>query len=157
MCDTAQPGGYCTVLNCIGNAVSACPDNAVCVEFQSAVPGCPYDDYQSPSRTGISFCMQQCGSNSDCRGGYVCADPLSPPWSAAILDNDQNQSVCIAPIPTGADAGSTQDGAVGGGVCTPTLPDLPDAFPLTFETLSTDDGGAAPADAAPAADAPAGD
>jgi hypothetical protein len=95
LCDTSQPQGYCTQLNCTNGS---CPNEAVCVEFQSAVPGCAYQDYASPSRTGRSFCMAHCSQNSDCRQsqGYVCADPTMAPWFAAILDNNQSQSVCIA-------------------------------------------------------------
>jgi hypothetical protein len=137
VCDVAQPGGYCTVLNCLGSAGSACPDNAVCVEFQVAVPGCPYDDYESPARTGLSFCMEHCGSNSDCRDGYVCTDPRKAPWDGAILDNDQSLSVCIAAIPANTGLSSSQDGTVEGGVCSKTLPDLPDAFPFPSSSSAT--------------------
>lgn len=94
LCDTSQPGGYCTVLNCTDDS---CPNSAVCVMFQSTVPGCAYDDYQSPSRTGRSFCMKHCSRDSDCRqsDGYICGDPTSAPWHAAILDNNQSQGVCL--------------------------------------------------------------
>jgi hypothetical protein len=95
LCDTSQPGGYCTQLNCTNGS---CANNAVCVQFQAAVPGCEYQDYASPSRTGRSFCMAHCSGNSDCRqsDGYICQDPSGPPWNAQILDNNQNQNVCIA-------------------------------------------------------------
>ncbi len=94
VCDTSQPDGYCTVLNCTDDS---CPNSAVCVMFQSTVPGCAYDDYQSPSRTGRSFCMEHCSKDSDCRqsDGYVCRDPTAAPWNAAILDNTQSQGVCL--------------------------------------------------------------
>jgi len=154
VCDTAQPGGYCTILGCLGAAGTsgnACPDNGVCVEFQVAVPGCPYDDYE-PARTGLSFCMEHCGSNSDCRSGYECADPRRAPWNGAILENDQSLSVCISSVPAGVGMSSSQDGAVENGVCTKSLPDLPDAFPFPAAS-STDGSGMAPVDAA-GADAP---
>jgi hypothetical protein len=149
VCDTAQPGGYCTILNCLGSGGAACPDNAACVEFQVAVPGCPYDDYASPARTGQSFCMEHCGQNSDCRDGYQCADPRFPPWNAAILDNNQSQSVCIASPPPNTAPSASQDGGVEGGVCTkslPSLPALPDASSLVPEASSSD--GSTPADGA---------
>ena len=94
VCDTSQPGGYCTVLNCTDDS---CPNSAVCVMFQSTVPGCAYDDYQSPSRTGRSFCMEHCSQDSDCRqsDGYICGDPTGTPWYAAVLDNNQSQGVCL--------------------------------------------------------------
>jgi hypothetical protein len=96
VCDTSQTGGYCTVLNCVNNS---CPDHAVCVLFQASVPGCPYNDYQSPSRTGRSFCMEHCNDNSDCRqtDGYSCEDPRDKPWLGYILDNNQEQRVCMIP------------------------------------------------------------
>jgi hypothetical protein len=96
VCDTAQPGGYCTILNCDS---FSCPDHAVCVMFESTVPGCdplaPYSDYQQPSRSGISYCMQHCGGDGDCRSGYVCRNPRQAPWNASIISNDQSLSVCI--------------------------------------------------------------
>ena len=117
VCDTSQSDGYCTVLNCTDNS---CPNSAVCVMFQSTVPGCAYDDYQSPSRTGRSFCMAHCSRDSDCREseGYSCRDPRAPPWNAAILDDNQSQGVCIvAPglvgdASTGAAAPTQGDAAV---------------------------------------------
>jgi hypothetical protein len=104
LCDTAQPGGYCTQLNCGGGG---CADEATCVLFNSAVPGCGYDDRSGPfgSRVARSFCMATCTSNGDCRGGYVCADPRGYPWNAVILDNQQNRRTCLAVPPEGQDAG----------------------------------------------------
>jgi hypothetical protein len=128
ICDTSQPNGYCTILNCIPNS---CPGGASCVLFQPSVPGCGYDDYHSPSRTGVSFCMAQCDQDSKCRqgDGYVCADPRKAPWNAAIIDDNQSQRVCIvapdqnaSPPPdaaavcsrSGADAGTADAGAPDG-------------------------------------------
>src|SRR5690606_30776275 len=56
LCDVSQPGGYCTQLNCRGDG---CADEAACVLFNSAVPGCGYDDRAGPfgSRVARSFCM----------------------------------------------------------------------------------------------------
>jgi hypothetical protein len=122
VCDTSQPAGYCTQLNCTNGS---CPNDAVCVLFQSSVPGCAYDDYQSPSRTGRSFCMAHCGENSDCRqsDGYICQDPTSQPWNASILDNNQAQRVCIvAPSPLSPDASDP-----GAAVCMTYADAAPDA------------------------------
>lgn len=93
LCDTSQPGGYCTVFNCRANQ---CPEEAACVMFQPNVPGCSYNDRQW-QRTGRNFCMVRCDSDGDCRSGYVCADPRLAPWGGFILDDDQNQRVCIPP------------------------------------------------------------
>ena len=81
-CDTSEPGGYCTVLNCTGNNLgSVCPDNAICVLFNPNVPGCPFSA-RSPSRISESQCRNTCSTNSDCRTDYICALPSAPPWSA---------------------------------------------------------------------------
>jgi hypothetical protein len=111
VCDTSQPEGYCTQLNCTNGS---CPNDAVCVEFQSSVPGCMYQDYASPSRTGRAFCMAHCSEDSDCRQseGYICGNAAGDPWNAAILDNNQGQKVCIvAPGPL-EQAASVMDAAV---------------------------------------------
>ena len=97
LCDTSEPGGYCTIFNCRGDL---CPDTAACVLFNANVQGCGYDD-RSVSRTGRTFCMAQCTSNSDCRGGYICSDPRQAPWNAIILDDNQLQRVCIVPPDNG--------------------------------------------------------
>jgi len=122
VCDTAQPDGYCTVLNCTDNS---CPNSAACVDFQVSVPGCAYSDYDAPARTSLVMCMKQCNEDSNCRqsDGYVCANPRGAPWYAAILDDNQNQSVCIAAFSsTGPSPSDT-------GVCALSLPPLPEAGP----------------------------
>ena len=90
LCDLAQPGGYCTIFNCQPNA---CPEEAACVMFHAAVPGCQYND--RGQRSGKSFCVKRCKSDSDCRAEYHCANPLDPPLSAQILDDNQQQPVCV--------------------------------------------------------------
>ena len=104
LCDTSQPGGYCTQLNCRGNG---CADEAACILFNSALPGCSFDDRAGPSgsRVARSFCMAQCESNGDCREGYVCTNPADPPWRAVILDDNQNKRACLALPFEGQDAG----------------------------------------------------
>ena len=110
LCDTSQPDGYCTIFNCQGNL---CPNNAACVQFYSSVPGCGFNDRNTPSRTGQTFCMAQCNGNSDCRTGYVCADPRQQPWNALILDDNQAELVCIVPPDSnGATNASVPDAAV---------------------------------------------
>ena len=106
LCDVSQPGGYCTQLNCRGNG---CADEASCVLFNSAVPGCGYDDRSGPfgSRVARSFCMAQCESNGDCRDGYACVDPRTAPWNAVILDDNQNKRSCLPTPLEGLDGGAT--------------------------------------------------
>jgi len=142
VCDTSQPAGYCTQLNCNNGS---CPNNAVCVEFQSSVPGCLYDDYQAPSRTGRTFCMAHCSSPSDCRqsDGYTCADPTLPPWNASILDNNQAQSVCIVAPGLLSDASSMS----GAPVCPLTLDAGADGSSGGGDAAEPDAEGGAPPDA----------
>lgn len=105
LCDTSQPDGYCTQFNCSKNS---CPDEAACVLFNAAVPGCGYDDRAGGygSRVARSFCVAKCEGDGDCRGGYVCADPRTPPWGGLIQDDDQNKRTClVVPAGTGVDAG----------------------------------------------------
>jgi hypothetical protein len=117
VCDTSQPNGYCTVIGC---APDSCPDKAACVMFHASLPGCPYDDYHAPPRTGRTFCMARCASDSDCRqgDGYICRSPGEAPWRAVIVDDDQTQRVCIqAPNPM-----SMATAAPEAGVCQTILP-----------------------------------
>jgi hypothetical protein len=147
LCDTAQPGGYCTIFGCRGNL---CPDEAACVLFNAAVQGCGYDDRQN-SRTGRTFCMAQCHTDSDCRGGYICADPRKTPWSAVILDDDQTQKVCIVTPDTG-------ESSVGGPATLASMPDAAVCQPAAPDLGTTGSGADAGTDAADAgADAGAGD
>jgi hypothetical protein len=114
-CDTSQPEGYCTVFGCADNS---CPDHAVCVTFNAALPSCNYNDYVAPARTMRTLCLQHCQSDSDCRvsEGYVCLDPRAPPVSAKILDDNQDQKVCtVAATPVAAEP---EDGGGASAICT---------------------------------------
>jgi hypothetical protein len=141
LCDVTQPGGYCTQFNCIGNK---CPDQAACVIFESAVPGCAYSDRGVP-RTGRQFCVAQCHQSSDCRAGYVCADPRNPPWNALILDDDQNQLTCMVDPLASFDTSSPD-----AGVCQtqgPSLPPVEAGAAPTLDAGTASDAGDAGADA----------
>jgi hypothetical protein len=136
LCDTSQPGGYCTIFNCAGNS---CPDNAACVLFHAAVQGCGYTDRQT-SRTARTFCMASCGSNSDCRSGYMCSDPRNSPWNAVILDDNQAQLVCIVPPDNGVvspPATSESDAAV----CQATPPPVDASIVLPDAAIAPVDAG----------------
>jgi hypothetical protein len=141
VCDTSEPSGYCTYFNC---APDTCQNEAACVMLQPSVPGCPYDDYQSPARTGRTMCLQQCHKDSDCRTdqGYVCADPRQPPWNAIIVDDDQSQLVCVvAPDYYDGGAVATYPDAA---VCQPSGP----AVPVIDAGVTAADAGAETVDAA---------
>lgn len=136
VCDNSQPNGYCTSFNCTANS---CLDNAVCVMVYANVPGCPYDDYQAPSRTHSTLCLKACNQDSDCRNGegYVCRDPEEAPYNATIIDDSPTSNkVCVAlpyydagavpmskmpdatpPVcmPYGPEAGAAEGGAADGG------------------------------------------
>ena len=58
-CDLSQPGGYCTVQNCLEGS---CPEDSVCVTFSNSE----------------KWCMAMCDSGDDCRSGYECLSDLGP-------------------------------------------------------------------------------
>jgi hypothetical protein len=108
VCDTSEFEGYCTVVDCSGNE---CPDNAGCIDFNPAIPGCGYNDRVGGSRISQPFCMATCSSNSDCRLGYLCANPTLSPWYAVILDNNNQEFVCL-PVPQSGQVGLSASGSL---------------------------------------------
>jgi hypothetical protein len=119
VCDTTQPGGYCTVANC---GRGTCPEGSVCVLFGAREPGCATND-RDTQRLGKAYCMASCGSSGDCRGGYACASPRSEPWAAALLDDDANATVCLALATVSAPDAAVAD--AGAPVCAPAGPSVP--------------------------------
>jgi hypothetical protein len=97
LCDTTQPGGYCTIFNC---EPDTCPSSA-CVAFSSTVDqacGNPTGEWSRLERT---FCMRWCAADSDCREGYACVDPLER--NARIVDQrPTGTKVCAVPASDGA-------------------------------------------------------
>jgi hypothetical protein len=96
-CDLSQPGGYCLVEGCDARS---CPSNSICIrafpgafleKMCSADMPCATDEIclsqagqsGADGGTGPSYCarlslekrlcLQTCGGNGDCRGGYVCS------------------------------------------------------------------------------------
>jgi hypothetical protein len=99
LCDITAPGGYCTVFSC---EPGTCPEGeSLCVEFgeqRSPLKDCR--DQQAPSPYARTFCMGVCEKDSDCRGGYTCAD-LSVPgndWGALLIDTDRGKRACVVPL-----------------------------------------------------------
>jgi hypothetical protein len=91
ICDTASPGGYCTVPSC---EEGTCPEETLCVEFR-------YD----PARLAVSYCMAPCDETSDCRDdeGYRCVRASSPSVLgpdgesiARLLDGSDSKKFCAA-------------------------------------------------------------
>jgi hypothetical protein len=153
-CDTSMPGGYCTVFNCGPNS---CPDQTACYLFYAEVQGCPYSD-RAPSRTAHSFCMKDCSHDSDCRPGYVCADLRGKPWYAVLLDDNQNQAVCV-PAPDFASSNAGQLESVEFDASTPVPlvcqadPDIDAAFPPPPDVDAAAPSVDAASDGAPVPDA----
>ena len=96
LCDTTQPGGYCTVFNC---EPDTCPTEGQCVAFdQHLDPNCV--DPQAWARFERTFCMLRCSSDSDCRSGYICYDMATQPnpWGATVVDlAPKGLKICISP------------------------------------------------------------
>ena len=120
-CDLSQPGGYCTINGC---DEKFCPGEAVCIRiFPYQTPGAPCsleapcpssdiclpDGYCVPRDTERRYCLRKCGSNGDCRGGYVCREagmegrqPTSSTYGSIALVENPNQSMVVkfcAPAP----------------------------------------------------------
>lgn len=73
LCDTTQPYGYCTMVDC---DPTTCPEEeAICVSFnnvRSTVGACNTPVVPSPYRR--NFCMKFCEDDSDCRDDYQCIE-----------------------------------------------------------------------------------
>lgn len=90
LCDTAQPGGYCTVEGCDERS---CPGDSVCVRFFStqyldrtcdprtegepefmcrAEELCVPDGHCALRSSERRYCAKTCGDSGDCRDGYEC-------------------------------------------------------------------------------------
>jgi hypothetical protein len=126
LCDTTQPGGYCTIFNCVPGS---CPDEAKCIGFDPQISNAPEcRDDQKGDRRRRSFCLRECDDDDDCRGGYVCADlgAEGNAWGAVLIEGSGSGKVCVVPysdanpgpatnvgVCTGTDAGFDGWGAGG--------------------------------------------
>lgn len=116
LCDTTQPGGYCTLFNC---EPGSCPSEAICVAFKaypSQAPGC--ENPQSSARLQRTFCMRKCSKNSDCRAGYACIDmnAKNNRYGAVVIEHGADKGqvdgrVCAVPV-SGAPVPADADTAV---------------------------------------------
>lgn len=141
LCDTSQPDGYCTEFNC---AADSCPDHAVCVLFNSNVPGCGFDDRNGAygSRVARAFCVANCGKDSDCRGGYVCRSPIEAPWNGIILDANQLNLTCLVPPFAGVDVDAGDASIMSPSAPPPVCSAVaPDAGSITLTPTSTPEAG----------------
>jgi hypothetical protein len=144
LCDTTQPGGYCTQFNC---EPGSCPEEAVCIGYSnvvSPVPGCA--GQQGGQRLQRTFCLKRCDSDDDCRGGYDCVDMgRQNPWAAIVVERGRpNGKVCAVPF-----RGNEPDHDAAAGICTggwsgsdagPTLDAAPDGDPDAPPPDATNDG-----------------
>ena len=136
-CDLSQPGGYCIIEGCDARS---CPEDSVCGRFfpdqqftqaslacnpdPTAPSGCMADEVCVPDATlnngtGASCvraslekraCVQSCGSDGDCRGGYICrpfgvcgaipltADPRSTPKYCVPSVPGSTQAASLCPL-----------------------------------------------------------
>jgi hypothetical protein len=146
LCDTSQPDGYCTQFNCSKNS---CPDEAACVLFNAGVQGCGYDDRSGGygSRIARAFCVGSCGKDSDCRAGYICADPRGAPWNGFVQDDDQNKRTClVAPSDYNPDAGPISSPGAPAPVCSSVGPKV-DAIDASPPRIADSGGVTSPVDA----------
>jgi len=131
-CDLAQPGGYCIIEGCdarscpddsvcmrffpepplldptkVCDPVAACnmPVSGQCCDVDEQC----LTDAKNPGqgtcvRTSLEkrACVQSCGSDGDCRGGYVCRAAGTCGTLALILDPNGKPKFC-APMPSAAD------------------------------------------------------
>lgn len=97
LCDTSQPGGYCTVFNC---EPDNCPENSdgICVSFEDELdPACGAADDTQWARFARTFCMRACEEDSDCRDGYECVKPSDR--RAQIIDRKPaSDRVCLVKV-----------------------------------------------------------
>jgi hypothetical protein len=117
LCDSTQPGGYCTIFNC---EPGTCPEEAVCIAFYTSDSLVCRDPQEEP-RLRRTFCLRSCEGNGDCRGGYSCENLAAKgnPWGAELVEfGGPSGRVCVVPysgaklpdspnteICTGTDAG----------------------------------------------------
>jgi hypothetical protein len=101
LCDTTQPGGYCTKFNC---EPGSCPGEAACVAFtRASLQSSACDNSPTALAGKRTFCMRRCKKDGDCRSGYECGNVGEPgnPWGAAIVDEGSSGGrVCIVPVQT---------------------------------------------------------
>ncbi len=150
LCDTTQPGGYCTIFNC---EPDTCPE-AVCVGFDSQIdPACGATQASQAARFERTFCMKGCNDDSDCRDGYKCQEPKALSATIVDLTLPSTTGVCIAGVQTFSHCGAvaaacTTNVECCSGMCTAgrcTLPPICTAMPVmdggTFPPPYMPDGG----------------
>ncbi|MCC6559083.1 MAG: hypothetical protein IT372_39670 [Polyangiaceae bacterium] len=117
LCDTNQPGGYCTIFNC---EPDTCPeDDGVCVAFDPELDlACGIVDDGRWARFERTFCLHECEDDGDCRSGYECVAPETR--GALIVDTEPLEpKVCMVKSAAPAAPPDTAPGVCGqSGQCT---------------------------------------
>lgn len=117
-CDLSQPGGYCVIQGCDPRS---CPEDSFCVRFfpvsystepctatcsvEPCAPGSCLADEECVAATADEafcvrralerrICVQSCGGDGDCRGGYVCRPTGQAGAVALTLNPAGNPSFC---------------------------------------------------------------
>jgi hypothetical protein len=120
ICEPNLPGGYCTIFNC---EPGSCPDEAVCVAYNSVPSPRPECADPSDRRLQRTFCMKACSSRSDCRtdDGYDCvdlSDPKQNPWDAVVVERGSySRKICTVPL--SGDFSPVTGETSAAGVCSP--------------------------------------
>jgi hypothetical protein len=126
-CDLSQPGGYCIIDGCDARS---CPSDSVCGRFfpdqqflgvtacdpANPAAACMADEVclaDANLAAGASCvraslekraCVQSCGNDGDCRGGYVCR-PFGICGTAALTLNPTGKFKFCTPAPPAAATG----------------------------------------------------
>ncbi len=98
LCDSSQPGGYCTRFNC---EPDSCPEEAACIAFLWTTSAAKECQDPGDSRRMRTFCLRRCSSQDDCRSGYVCADlgETGNDYGAMAVDLKRSGGrVCAVPM-----------------------------------------------------------
>ncbi len=112
LCDTSQPGGYCTVPGC---SEDSCPSEASCIAFRASVSQhADCEGTSSRTRLRRTYCMRRCHKDSDCRSDYACVDlARANPWGAIVVEEGQRHGkVCIVPASFDPELIEENDGQV---------------------------------------------
>ena len=131
-CDISQPGGYCIIEGCdarscpedsvcmrffpepslldpakVCDPAAACsgPISGLCCDVdEKCLPDAKNPGQGACARTSLEkrACVQSCGSDGDCRGGYLCRASATCGTLALTLDPAATPKFC-APIPSATD------------------------------------------------------
>jgi hypothetical protein len=97
LCDTTQPGGYCTIFNC---EPGTCPEEAICISYGNSLSNAlACSDRNGRSRYEETYCVAKCEDDDDCRGGYACVDMgRENPGGVVVVEHGSvDGRVCVVP------------------------------------------------------------